>query len=254
MSDLDQAFSVNADPRLELKLISGSVRLLPGDAGTIEISIEGSNRILEKLAVEQRGNIVTVHQRQRRFGSLELTAVVPVGASVQAELASADLTAEVELGSLTAEVSSGDVSARNVTNDASVKTSSGDVRLGIVSGNAKVTTASGDIKIAESIGELNCKTLSGDVTIGRGRARVEAKTTSGDLKVAGFGGSALAFKTVSGDARIGLEAGLILDVDIETLSGDVRNEFELTAKPAGTAKRAELSIKTLSGDVTLFPD
>lgn len=252
MSDLDRSFTVDNDPRLELKLSSGSVRLLSGDAGSIEVSIQGSSRSLEKLVVEQRGNTVIVRQRQRRLGSLEVTVVVPGGASVEAELASADLTADVNLGSLTAEISSGDVSAGGVTGDTSVVTASGDVKLGTVGGHVEVATASGDIKIANAVGEVECKTLSGDVAIGRASARVNTKTASGDLKVGAFDGSALSFKSMSGDARIGLKSGLILDVDIETLSGDVRNEFGLSAEPTGEAKRAELTIKTLSGDITLL--
>ena len=67
-----------------------------------------------------------------------------------------------------------------------------------------------------------------------------------------FGGSALSFKTMSGDARIGLQSGLILDVNIETLSGDVRNDFGVSARSTQETKRAELAIKTLSGDITIF--
>ena len=252
MTDLDQSFKVNDDPRLEVKLGSGSVRLLPGDAGSIEVSIQGSSRSLEKLVVEQRGNTVIVQQRQRRLGSLDVTVVLPVGASVKAELASADLAADVNLGSLTAVIGSGDVTARGVMHDASVLTASGDVRLASLGGYAHLATASGDIKIAEAAGELECKTMSGDVSVGRADGTVAAKTSSGDLKVEAFGGSALSFKTMSGDARIGLRPGLILDVDIETLSGDVRNDFGLSAESTEESKLAELAIKTLSGDITLF--
>lgn len=252
MTDLDQSFAVADDPRLEVKLGSGSVRLLPGEPGSIDIAVQGSSRSLEKLVVEQRGNTVIVQQRQRRLGSLAVTVVIPAGASVKAELASADLTSDVNLGSLTAQLASGDVTARDVMNDASVTTASGDIRLGSLGGYAELTTASGDIKISELAGELASKTMSGDVSLGTADGRVTVKSASGDLKVEAFGGSALSFKTMSGDARIGLQPGLILDVNIETLSGDVRNDFGVSARSTQETKRAELAIKTLSGDIAIF--
>lgn len=245
----NQFFTVGDDPQLEVKIGSGSLRVLSGDTGSIEISVRGSDRNLERLVIEQRGNTVIVQQRARRLGSLDITAVVPNGTSIHAVLASADLIADADVGSLTVEVASGDVVVGRVLSDASVVTASGDVRIASVGGDAHVVTASGDVKVGDVGGELECQTASGDCSVGTA-VRVNAKTASGDLKVEAFGGSELAFKTMSGDARIGLLAGLVLDVDIQTMSGEVRNEFELSAQ-AGESKPAALSIKTMSGDVTL---
>jgi DUF4097 and DUF4098 domain-containing protein YvlB len=106
------------------------------------------------------------------------------------------------------------------------------------------------VRIGHVDGAAECQTGFGDIVIGSA-GRLTAKTASGDLKVEAFGGSELVFNTKSGDARIGLRPGMVLDVDIQTMSGDVRNEFELSPQPTGAAIPATLVVKTMSGDVTI---
>jgi hypothetical protein len=54
---------------------------------------------------------------------------------------------------------------------------------------------------------------------------------------------------MSGDVVIGLAPGMLIDADIATVSGSLRNDV---APSDGEATRpATLRIKTMSGDITL---
>jgi DUF4097 and DUF4098 domain-containing protein YvlB len=55
---------------------------------------------------------------------------------------------------------------------------------------------------------------------------------------------------VSGDVRLGIPPRRTLDVEVQTLSGDVRNRLP-TGDGSPPEKRVTLTVKTLSGDITL---
>lgn len=243
-----QSFPVGSEPSLDVRIVGGTVRIVSGEPGSIDVTVTGRAAV----DVNQLGDAVIVHQPKRRFGTLEVTAVVPPGVFVHAELASADLVADVELGSVAVEVATGDVRLKAVVGEAAIATASGDVRIGRVGGRAVIETASGDVTIAAAAGDTECHTFSGDVAIGAATSRVAVNTASGALRVDSFAGTALLFNSMSGDARIGLPSGRLIDVDIETLSGDVRNEFEVAEGAPNSGGRARMTINTLSGDVTVL--
>lgn len=212
------------------------------------ITADGEERLVENLVVEQRGDRVVVELRGRKprgitveignwvFGGNELRirARVPHGTAASLAGASADMKLTGRYGSLESKTASGDLVLRGeVERDANIKTVSGDAKLDRVGGN------------------LTVQTVSGDVYVDHAHASVTAKSVSGDLRIrAAYGGEA-SFTSVSGDVEVGVAAGTNLDVDANSVSGDLSSDVPLGADPSGLhddGPTLRVRGKTVSGD------
>ena len=134
--------------------------------------------------------------------------------------------------------------------DGRARSTSGDIQIHAVQGRLVVDSASGDVRLDRVGDDLTVTTASGDVEVDYAAAGVEVKTTSGDLTVRHIDGDDVRVKTMSGDWRFCTAPCRTLEVDVQTLSGEVRNRL-----PAGDGsppeKRVGIWAKTLSGDITL---
>lgn len=251
-----EAFAVLQRPAIEVRLASGSVRVLPGPDGQLEVQIDGHDP--GGFQVSQSGDRVVVSQPSgvRRWASYDITVTAPVGVAVEARLASADLDVAVGAATVRAEVASGDVRAGEVTGDVRVKAASGDVAVEDVGGNLEVSSASGDVRARRVAGSVNVSTASGVLSVEAVGGSFSAKSASGDLVVRSFEGTDLKVATMSGDVRLGFPPGRTLDVDLTTLSGDVRNDFGMSGDSGGDsapAGRARVRVRTVSGDILVGP-
>ena len=183
-----------------------------------------------------------------RWDSFDVTVRTPEGTDLEVKAASAGVDVRVALGSLAASLASGDIMAGEIEGDATVETASGDVDLGGVGGNTSVGTASGDVLLRRAGGRAVVHTASGEVRLGTVLAALSASTQSGDLEVAHYEGGDLECSSTSGEVRIGLPSGRILDVDLNTLSGDIRSDF---SPEDGDGATARLRVETISGDIAL---
>ncbi|HUV58350.1 MAG TPA: DUF4097 family beta strand repeat-containing protein [Acidimicrobiales bacterium] len=165
---------------------------------------------------------------------VDLELIVPAGASVKFRTASGDLRADVALDDLDIANASGDVSVSSVAGSLRCRSASGDVEAGNVGGGVECKTASGDVRLERVGGDVNIQGVSGDVSL------------TIDQPVAAR------INTVSGDVRVGVAAGLFIDVDANTVSGDLASEIPLDGDRGGSAEKAlELKVRTVSGDVKI---
>ena len=79
-------------------------------------------------------------------------------------------------------------------------------------------------------------------------APLSVSTQSGRFEVEHYEGGDLECNSTSGDVRIGLPPGRTLDVDLNTVSGDIRSDFSTEDGDGATAR---LRVKTVSGDIVL---
>jgi DUF4097 and DUF4098 domain-containing protein YvlB len=245
-----ETFEVGGRPRIEVSLPSGDIDFLPGEPGKVEVDVEGRNA--QDLVIEQRGGRILLRTPEGlggRWDSFDVTVRTPAGANLEVRAASADVDVQVALGSLGARLASGDIRAQDVEGDAAVESASGDVELGEVGGNLVVSTASGDVQLGRGRGRVAVHTASGEVRLGNAHAALSASTQSGDLEVEHYEGGDLECRSTSGDVRIGLPPGRTLDVDLNTLSGDIRSDFP---SENGEGATARLRVKTISGDIVLL--
>jgi DUF4097 and DUF4098 domain-containing protein YvlB len=245
-----EEFQVGGRHRIEINLPSGEAVFLPGEPGRVDIDVEGRNA--EELVIEQRGDRIllrTPHELGSRWDSFEVTVRTPAGADLEVNAASADVDVQVASGTLLARLASGGIRAGEIEGDATVQTASGDVELGEVGGNLSVSTASGDVRLDRAGGRVAVQTASGVARLGTVLAALSYSTQSGDFEVEHYEGGDLECNSTSGDVRIGLPSGRTLDVDLNTLSGDIRSDF---SPEGGDGATARLRVRTVSGDITLL--
>lgn len=244
-----ERFEVDGRVRVELNLPSGEASFLPGEPGVVEVCVEGDQA--DEFVVERVGDRIVLRTpgtSRSHWDSFDVAVRMPAGCGLQVRAASADVRAEVDLGSLVVEVASGDLSVGDVGGDVAVRSASGDVEIGEVAGEASVNTASGDIRLREARGRAALNSASGDVRLGGALGALSVSTQSGDLEVGRYEGEDLGCNSTSGDVRIGLPPGRDLEVEIDTVSGDIRSDFSAEGGGGATAR---LRVKTVSGNIAL---
>jgi DUF4097 and DUF4098 domain-containing protein YvlB len=249
MSRRHEQFTVGDHPRVELSTFSGDIVVAEGDAGVIEVTLNGSP---DRFIIEQRGDTVVAEPESGRRigGSTDITVKVPAGTSARLKCTSGDILVEVPISKLEAGVASGDVRAVHVTGDASVKTASGDTRIENVGGSLNIATASGRAGIGPIGGDLHMTAASGEAVIESIYGTARIRTASGDIRIRKFDGTDLIAKTISGDVTIGVPSRRRIDVDLQSLSGSLRNRLK-KGDGSPPEKTITLRVKSVSGDLTL---
>lgn len=181
-----------------------------------------------------------------------------------------DLKIETFAGNVTVNSGSGDKLFNDVTGDVVARSGRGDIKILRGSGAAEITGASGDVIINDrDTTRLNVTSASGDVVIrGGSLGQTAIETASGDiacnvpLTIATYD-----FSAASGDMALSVQRDLPLRVDAATTRGSIRSDLPLVAiqqrgprNPHGkrvvgstsdAAERAEISMRTTSGDIRL---
>jgi len=243
-------FTVTGTPRLDLRLPLGDLRIVPGAAGSVNVSLDGRDAAVARMVVEQRGDVIHLEPDRSqgiRWSSVDVVVAVGEAPDVHARLTSGDLTISTDLASLAVETASGELVAGLVRGDATIRSASGDVRLGNVAGRLDVALASGDLR-AEVVGTAEVKSASGDIAVREVQGDVVARSASGDITVGRFCGDRFDAKSMSGDVTFGVPPGRRFDVSFSTISGDVRTDFPVQGT-AETGSPARLEVKTVSGDI-----
>jgi hypothetical protein len=251
---------LSGSPRsLEVRNPAGTttVEAEPG-ATEVVVEIEALNGIAEE-AIDRLDLVVTgghlrlsvPERRLLRTPSFAITVRTPPDAAVTVVGASADAALRGRLGEVTLTSSSGDLSVAHCTR-LQARSASGDVRAGRVEGESTVGTASGDIRVADAGGPLQVRTASGDVQLGEVATDATARSASGDIRVDRAVSGTLRLTTVSGDAVVGVEPGLRVWLDVQTISGRMRSELADEGPDAqGGTPQLTLVLQSVSGDLTL---
>jgi DUF4097 and DUF4098 domain-containing protein YvlB len=230
-----ETFHTEAAPKLRVRLPSGDVRLETSDASEVVVELEGPRE--GEAVIEQRGNEIVIDIEKKGFfssgGDHRVVVKAPHDSSVEAKVASADISGRGRFGLVEVKSASGDVSF-DEAEAVEISTASGDVELGRVSGPGKLRSASGDVELRELAGDLRVQTASGDVRL--------AAVSSGKLKV----------QSASGDVEVGVARGSAVWMDVSSMSGDTSCELDARDEPPADDKPlVEIEARTMSGDVEI---
>jgi hypothetical protein len=147
----------------------------------------------------------------------------------------------------------------------SVKSVSGGITLDGLAGDVDANTVSGVLEAQGLDGKLNFNTVSGDLTVADGwLERLDANSVSGDvtadIDLDPLGG--VHVTTVSGEVTLRLPAETDAKVNLHSMSGDVRSEFDGLRRSSMPASRSvsgslgsgsgHVSVTTMSGRVMLL--
>jgi DUF4097 and DUF4098 domain-containing protein YvlB len=250
MTDRRERFDVGDRPRIEVSNTSGHIAIVAGDPGVIDVAIDGSG---DNYTVEQYGSTVVVRPEGsflKRIFSADIVVRVPGGTDVEARNASGDVSIDVDAGELDVATASGDIRVRAAAGTARLKVASGDISLDHVAGSLDVISASGDVRVVRVDGDVAIKSASGDASVATVGGNVSLSSASGTLRVGRLEGEDVQIRTLSGDVVIGIPPRRRIELDMQSMSGDLRNRLP---EGDGSLPEASVSIKasSVSGDVTI---
>ena len=240
---------------LRVRLIAGSVAVLATDGkASVDVSsIEG-----DPLTVTYEGGVLTIaHENLTWEGLLKWLRPQRHSAAVTVTV---PRKCPTQVGVVSASAVMSGISSR-----ASVKSVSGGITLDGVTGDVDANTVSGALEAQGINGKLNFNTVSGDLTLADGwLERLDANGVSGDVTadvdLDPLGG--LHVTTVSGEVTLRLPAEADAQVNMHSLSGDVRSEFPELKRTSAPASRSvsgslgagsgHVSVTTMSGRVMLL--
>jgi DUF4097 and DUF4098 domain-containing protein YvlB len=169
-------------------------------------------------------------------------------------------TCPTQLGVVSASAVMSGISAK-----ASVKSVSGGITLDGMTGDVDAHTVSAALEAQGINGKLNFNTVSGDLTLADGWLEsLDANAVSGDvtadIDLDPLGG--MHVTTVSGEVTVRLPAEADAQVNLHSMSGDVRSEFSELRKLSAPASHSvsgslgagsgHVSVTTVSGRVMLL--
>ena len=230
---LEQTFHTPAPLELEVGIPSGRIEVETIDGEESTVTIDGDERLLADVEIQQDGNrVVVAYRGKSKFSfsfapfalvfsnDLRVRASVPHGANVKLKTASGDAKLDGHFGSV------------------GINSVSGDIRVqGDIAGDASIKTVSGDADLPSVGGDLSLGSVSGDLRVGAVKGSADTKTVSGDIRVGSVTAGAVRFASVSGDVEIGIAQGSSVDVDAGSTSGDLSSEVPLASEPGATGGR-----------------
>ncbi len=250
-----QSFKVDAPVFFDVATSSGDVEILPGTAGRIIVELRGG--AVDAYTLELSGSDLSVQppsepSGKRRYASTDIKVFVPEDAAGRVRTTSGDLVVVPRLHSLVLATAGGDCRVQgSVIERLEAKTTSGDLKFRDVGGNLVVTTASGQLVAGTVGGDFRFNSASGDARVASVGGAVEAKTVSGDLAVRAAAGPSVRVRSLSGNARLGIPAGRRVDLDMQTISGEVINHLERSAASAVPRRSLAISMRSVSGSLRL---
>jgi hypothetical protein len=248
----EHRFDTPAPVELKVTIPAGEIVVETIDGTESFITVEGTPKLVEQTIVEQRGDSIVVDFHGKHAGisiaignlsfgggHLEVRARVPHSSRARLNSASADISLDGRLARL------------------EIKAVSGDIRgNGEIEGDATVKSVSGDLRLATVGGDLRVQSVSGDTTVRSIGGSLEAKSVSGDVRVESVRNGHANATSISGDIEIGIAAGSNVDVDANSVSGDLSSEVALANDPGaagfGEGPTVVVRGKTVSGDFRVF--
>ncbi|MHB8468783.1 MAG: DUF4097 family beta strand repeat-containing protein [Gaiellaceae bacterium] len=235
---------------LEVKVPAGEIVVETVDGEESHVTVEGDEALVADTHVELDGNRLLVEFRGRKNvfglgitisigdfslggGKLRVHAQIPHGSAATLATASADMHLHGRYREVETKTASGDLVV------------SGEVERG-----ATVKTVSGDVRVEQVGDRLRVQSVSGDVLARRVGGSIEARSVSGDLRVERVSEGSATFTSVSGDIEVGIEPGSSVDVDANSVSGELSSDVPLSSDPGSAAGGPVVVVrgKTVSGD------
>ena len=256
--------------RLKVRNPAGDVQVETRDVAETTVELvalndsDSTRDAIEKASVTARGDDVMVELEGGRgwsisignwgIGSAKVSVRItcPNGSDLECDTASADVRVTGSLGEGRLRTASGDLRLERVEGNLEAKSASGDLRVEHVGGRATLNTVSGDAEIRTAMSGLGANSVSGDVVVGEVYGDLSVGTVSGDLVVRAAGPGDVGLKAVSGDVVVAMRRGLRVRLDINSVSGSVGSELDVSDTPLrADGPEASLRVRTVSGDVRI---
>jgi DUF4097 and DUF4098 domain-containing protein YvlB len=252
---------VTADDRTDT-----TVDVLPFDA-----SSKADLKVAEQTRIEFADGSLVVRAPKlgplfSRTGSVDVTIALPSGSQLQGETGMGELLCEGWLGecrfktgygeirldqagAVNLNSASGDVTVDHADGGVEITASNGAVNIRRIDGPATVKNSNGDTLIGEVTGDLRFSGANGGLTVDRAHAGVAAKTANGSVRIGEVAHGVVTLETAAGSLEVGIRTGTAAWLDLNTVSGRVRNELAAAAGPDNADETVEVRARTYVGDI-----
>jgi DUF4097 and DUF4098 domain-containing protein YvlB len=267
--DIDSTHGIPADGLVQVENVAGSVEFSVWDNN--EVRVRGRvDEDVEEVAIEATANGLRVEvknkRNKRQIDDTHLRLMVPVGASIEAEGVSADLSVDGSKGdSVTLSTVSGDIEVTAESNRVDLGSVSGDVEFEGSAERVIAESVSGDVVLIGVEKEVEASTVSGDVTLEAGRvdnARFETVSGELNLMLELMDGGRLNCDAMSGDISLHLPGSQQAAFSAQSYSGSINTEFgdpmHHSKNPSGSILKARVGdngarirLETFSGDISI---
>lgn len=237
---IDQTRAVDADARIDVSNIKGSVTVVVWDRN--EVAISGTLGDGSKgLTVEGGGSRLTVRVEppeksgwfswgaDSRMGETTLRLSVPRRAELNVEVVSASVDVDGTAGRrLSVESVSGALHLAGQPDECDLSSVSGRIEVAGCRQRLDVESVSGNVRVRDAGGELEFETVSGDINVDTARYRkLNAGTVSGTITIRGEveADGRVEIESMSGDVSLQIAADASVDLHAETFSGRIRSDF-----------------------------
>ena len=123
------------------------------------------------------------------------------------------------------------------------------------SSNVKIKTVSGNIEVNQALANLQIKSISGDVLISQNPATTcIVKTVAGNIVTHTFSACDYTLKSISGDIKVHVAPDLDVDVDGNSVSGELSSEIALDGvndSSTSSSRVVRITTSTISGNFNL---
>lgn len=256
----EEGFASCGPVRVDVVTKSGDISVQVGSGNEARVVLKASSAngdvLLENAEIhfDEKSNELHVHTQPRdQFDSLSgLKNLFRMG-GLSGDL---DVILTVPEGSsIDVITGSGDTVTRGVLADIDVTTGSGDVKVGDTVNSLDVKTGSGDVVAGQIIENFESRCASGDVRCEGAAMTTSIHTASGDVALTAVRAGEISVRAVSGDVRINVKPGLVIDVEGTTVSGDMGSSIALDASGGDDVGDEDetvcIHVTTVSGDVKI---
>jgi len=256
---IDQTRALNADGRVSIENLKGSVQVRTWDRAEVHIGGTLGDGV-KQLQVQGSESSVQIEVDypddngwfgKGRSEPSELIVTVPAKAEVDVDVISADVDVVGVAGRrLSIDSVSGRVKAKGKPARAELESVSGEIEATLESAELDVSSVSGSLRVTgTSSGEIALETVSGSIDLEAGtikRLRIESVSGSAEAQLQALApGGRIDGETLSGRLTVSLPATTSASVNISTFSGAIRSTV-------GEVKREEYgpgaSLETRLGD------
>ena len=123
------------------------------------------------------------------------------------------------------------------------------------SADLKIKSVSGDIEVNQTVSEIEIGSVSGNVIIAQNPSEgCTIKTVSGDIATHTYSACTYILKSVSGDIKVYVAPDLNVEVDGNSISGDLNSEISLDENgdtSSSSSKVVKITTSTISGNFNL---
>lgn len=259
--------------RLVAEIGKGAVKVVATETAETVVEISGGGA--DEVRVQQEGDEISVigpRERDGFFGRdihVEVTITLPAGSQIgvrtgsadvklvgsvgatQVRSGSGDIEVDAATGSLQLETGSGDIRVENAREGLTASSGSGDVVVMSSGAAVQISTGSGDVRVGTTGGAAVLKTGSGDIKVDDAGADVVLRTGSGDVAIARARRGRMTIEGASGDAYVGVPAGVPVWTDISTVTGRIQSNLRGAGQSKEGSDHVEIRARLVNGDIVL---